>query len=254
MISCLSISRRKKKNNLHVVIDEIKSALHDLALPEKAAFFPRFFKAGKGEYAEGDAFIGVTVPDQRKIVKEYWQRISLPEIEELLSSKIHEHRHCALLILVNKFEKAKTEKDKNDIVRFYLKHKKFVNNWDLVDNSAYKILGRHAFETENENLLRSLAAEENIWSKRMAIVATMFYVKKGKFELLKELALYNMHHPHDLMHKANGWLLREMGNKNEAELFSFLKTNYHTMPRTTLRYAIEKMDEELRQDFLKGRI
>ena len=236
------------------MVNEIKSALQDLALPEKAVFFPRFFKAGKGEYAEGDEFIGVTVPDQRKIAKEYWQRISLPEITELLSSKIHEHRHCALLMLVNKFEKAKTETEKSEIVSFYLKHKKFINNWDLVDNSAYKILGRRAFETENENLLRTLAAEENMWSKRMAIVATMFHVKRGEFSLLKELALYNLHHPHDLMHKANGWLLREMGDKNIGELIQFLETHYQKMPRTTLRYAIEKFDEDLRQDFLKGRI
>ena len=236
------------------MVNEIKSALQDLALPEKAVFFPRFFKAGKGEYAEGDEFIGVTVPDQRKIAKEYWQRISLPEIAELLSSKIHEHRHCALLMLVNNFEKEKSETEKSEIVSFYLKHKKFINNWDLVDNSAYKILGRHAFETENENLLRTLAAEENMWSKRMAIVATMFHVKRGEFLLLKELALYNLHHPHDLMHKANGWLLREMGDKNIGELIQFLETHYQKMPRTTLRYAIEKFDEDLRQDFLKGRI
>ena len=236
------------------MVNEIKSALQDLALPEKAVFFPRFFKAGKGEYAEGDEFIGVTVPDQRKIAKEYWQRISLPEIAELLSSKIHEHRHCALLMLVNKFEKEKSETEKSEIVSFYLKHKKFINNWDLVDNSAYKILGRHAFETENENLLRTLAAEENMWSKRMAIVATMFHVKRGEFSLLKELALYNLHHPHDLMHKANGWLLREIGNKDEEVLLDFLKIYYQNMPRTTLRYAIEKLDEDLRQDFLKGRI
>ena len=236
------------------MVNEIKSALQDLALPEKAVFFPRFFKAGKGEYAEGDEFIGVTVPDQRKIAKEYWQRISLPEIAELLSSKIHEHRHCALLMLVNKFEKEKSETEKSEIVSFYLKYKKFINNWDLVDNSAYKILGRHAYETKNDNLLRTLAAEENMWSKRMAIVATMFHVKRGEFSLLKELALYNLHHPHDLMHKANGWLLREMGDKNIGELIQFLETHYQKMPRTTLRYAIEKFDEDLRQDFLKGRI
>ena len=236
------------------MVNEIKSALQDLALPEKAVFFPRFFKAGKGEYAEGDEFIGVTVPDQRKIAKEYWQRISLPEIAELLSSKIHEHRHCALLMLVNKFEKEKSETEKSEIVSFYLKHKKFINNWDLVDNSAYKILGRHAYETKNDNLLRTLSQEENMWSKRMAIVATMFHVKRGEFLLLKELALYNLHHPHDLMHKANGLLLREMGDKNIGELIQFLETHYQKMPRTTLRYAIEKFDEDLRQDFLKGRI
>ena len=124
----------------------------------------------------------------------------------------------------------------------------------MVDNSAYKILGRHAFETENDELLRNLSHEENMWSKRMAIVATMFYVKRGQFELLKELALNNLHHPHDLMHKANGWLLREMGNKNQEELLDFLKRYYKQMPRTTLRYAIENLDEELRQNFLKARI
>ena len=236
------------------MVNEIKSALQDLALPEKAVFFPRFFKAGKGEYAEGDKFLGVIVPDQRKVVKEYWDRISLEEIAELLSSTVHEHRHCALLMLVNKFEKAKTEKEKKEIVNFYLKHKKFINNWDLVDNSAYKILGRHAYETKNDNLLRTLSQEENMWSKRMAIVATMFHVKRGEFLLLKELALYNLHHPHDLMHKANGWLLRAMGDKNIGELIQFLETHYQKMPRTTLRYAIEKFDEDLRQDFLKGRI
>lgn len=239
---------------MHVLVDEIKAALQDLSFPEKAAFFPRFFKAGKGEYAEGDEFIGVTVPDQRKVAKEFWSKITLAEIGELLSSKIHEHRHCALLMLVTQFEKAKTNQEKNGIIRFYLKNKKHVNNWDLVDNSAYKILGRYAFETENDELLRNLSHEENMWSKRMAIVATMFYVKRGQFELLKELVLNNLHHPHDLMHKANGWLLREMGNKSEEELLGFLKLHYKQMPRTTLRYAIEKLDEELRQNFLKARI
>ena len=143
-----------------------------------------------------------------------------------------------------------------ELFDFYLRlvYEGRVNNWDLVDNSAYKILGRHAFETENDELLRNLSHEENMWSKRMAIVATMFYVKRGQFELLKELVLNNLNHPHDLMHKANGWLLREMGKKDEEKLLNFLKTHYQNMPRTSLRYAIEKLDEDLRQDFLKGRI
>jgi len=234
--------------------DEIKNALRVLALPEKAEFFPRFFKAGKGQYAEGDQFIGVTVPDQRKIVKEYWSRISLEEIAELLSSKIHEHRHSALLMLVSKYEKTKSEEAKEEIVGFYLKNKQFINNWDLVDNSCYKILGRHAYETDNPELLLKLAEEENLWSKRIAIVSTMYYVKRGEFDLLKKIVLKNLQHPHDLMHKANGWLLREMGNKGETEFMAFLKLHYHEMPRTTLRYAIEKLSPDLRQDFLKGRI
>lgn len=225
-----------------------------LSQTDKAAFYPRFFKAGKGQYAEGDHFIGVTVPDQRKIVKEFWPTTSLDDIADLLSSEIHELRHTALLILVAKYENSREIRDKQIIVKFYLKHKKYINNWDLVDNSSYKILGRHAFETQNPELLWTLADEENLWSKRIAIVSTMFYVKRGDFDLLKKIILKNLHHSHDLMHKANGWLLREMGKKNENELLEFLKVHYSEMPRTTLRYAIEKLDPDLRQDFLKGRV
>lgn len=234
------------------VADEIKLALADLAIPEKAAFFPRFFKSGKGEYAEGDQFIGVTVPDQRKIVKEYWKKIPLEELSELLRSEIHEHRHSALLILVTKFEKASESKE--EIIKFYLAHKAYINNWDLVDNSCYKILGRHCFDANDNNVLETLSNEENLWSKRMAIVSTMYHVKRGEFEVMKKLVLKNLNHPHDLMHKANGWLLREMGNISEEELQQFLKAHYRDMPRTTLRYAIEKLDEDTRQDFLKGKI
>lgn len=237
-----------------MMVDEIKAALHGLSDPEKAAFLPHFFKAGKGEYAEADIFIGVTVPDQRKIVKVFWNQISLSELQQLLASKIHEHRHTALLILVTKYEHSSDITDKEQIVNFYLNNKKHVNNWDLVDNSCYKILGRHAFETNNGDWLRQLAREETMWSNRIAVVATMYHVRRGKFDLMKELVLLNLHHSHDLMHKANGWLLREMGKKSEKELLGFLKAHYPKMPRTTLRYAIEKLDEELRQDFLKGRI
>lgn len=234
--------------------DEIQKALSFLAIQEKAEFYPRFFKAGPGEYAEGDQFIGVTVPDQRKIAKKFWNKVSLEELAELISSKIHEYRHTALLILVSKFEKAKNPQEQKEIVDFYLNHRQHINNWDLVDNSVYKILGRYCFENQDDSILRELSEENHLWSKRMAVVGTMFHTKKGSFELVKELALKNLHHPHDLMHKANGWLLREMGNKSEKHLLDFLKSHYQAMPRTTLRYAIEKLDENLRQDFLKGRI
>ena len=236
------------------MVTDIKDALKDLSIQEKAAFFPRFFKAGKGEYAEGDQFIGVTVPDQRKVAKEFWKDISLIELSELLSSKIHEHRHCALLMLVAKFEKAKDREYKEEIVTFYLNNKKHVNNWDLVDNSCYKILGSYCFENNDDTILRKLSDEDNLWSKRMAVISTLYHVKRGEFGLMKELVLKNLYHEHDLIHKANGWLLREMGEKNEAELYGFLKLHYKEMPRTCLRYAIEKLDEGVRQDFLKGRI
>lgn len=234
--------------------DAVKEALEMLALPDKAAFFPRFFKAGKGEYAEGDQFIGVTVPEQRKVAKEYFASISLEELSELLVSEIHEHRHCARLMLVFKFEKSKSSEEKSQIVEFYLSHKKYVNNWDLVDNSCYKILGRYCFEINDNSLLKALSEEDSLWSKRMAVVATMHHVKQGQFDLMKELVLKNLQHSHDLMHKANGWLLREMGGKNQEELIAFLNDHYREMPRTSLRYAIEKLNEDLRQDYLKGRV
>lgn len=236
------------------MVNEIKSALQDLSSSEKKEFLPQFFKAGKGEYAEGDQFIGVTVPNQRIVAKEFGPRISLIQLEELLSSPFHEHRHCALFILVSKFEKSKDATEKKEIVEFYLKNKKHVNNWDLVDTSCYKILGRYCFENQDDSILEELSKEENLWSKRIAVVSTMFHVKKGSFDLLNKLAIRNLNHEHDLMHKANGWLLREMGKKNEEELLNFLNLHYQKMPRTSLRYAIERLDEKLRQDYLKGRI
>ena len=236
------------------IVSEIKTALQELSIPGKAEIMQAFFKTGKGEYGEGDVFIGVTVPDQRSVAKEFYNKISLAELSQLLSSKIHEHRLTALLILVHQFEKTKDKIKQKEIIDFYLKHTKHINNWDLVDTSCYKILGRYCFENQDSKLLDKLSESENMWEKRMAIVATMHHIKKGKFELTKAFALKNLKHPHDLMHKANGWLLREMGNKNETELLDFLNMHYKEMPRTCLRYAIEKFDEELRQDYLKGRI
>ncbi len=233
---------------------EIKQALEILSIPEKAEFFPKFFKTGKGEYGEGDLFIGVTVPDQRSVAKEFYNKISLEELSELLSSKIHEHRLTALLILVYKFEKTKDKIQQKEIIDFYLNHTKHINNWDLVDTSCYKILGWYCFENQDSKILEKLSDSKNMWEMRMAIVGTMHHIKKGQFELTKTFALKNLKHPHDLMHKANGWLLREMGKMNETELLDFLNLHYKEMPRTCLRYAIEKLDEELRQDYLKGRI
>ena len=235
--------------------NQILEALQFLSSPEKKEFLPYFFKTGKGEYAEGDKFIGVVVPDSRKLVKEYWQKAELSDVQEILKSEFHEMRLVALLILVNKFEKSKDKTEQKKLVDFYLKNTKYINNWDLVDLSCYKLLGRYCFENQKDNILRKLSNSDNMWEKRIAIVATMHHIKKGKsFDLTQELVLNNLNHPHDLMHKANGWLLREIGNKDEEVLLDFLKIYYQNMPRTTLRYAIEKLDEDLRQDFLKGRI
>lgn len=232
----------------------VAKALADLVIPGKAEIMQTFFKTGKGEYGENDLFIGVTVPDQRSVAKEFYKTITLDELSELLSSKIHEHRLTALLMLVYKFEKTKDKIGQKEIIDFYLKHTKYINNWDLVDTSCYKILGRYCFENQNSKILESLSDSDDMWEKRMAIVGTMHHIKKGQFELTKTFALKNLKHPHDLMHKANGWLLREMGKMNETELLDFLNLHYKEMPRTCLRYAIEKLDEELRQNYLKGRI
>ncbi|MFC6266793.1 DNA alkylation repair protein [Frigoriflavimonas asaccharolytica] len=233
------------------MIEEIKEALQMLSIPEKASFYPRFFKTGKGEYGEGDEFIGVTVPDQRKIVKEYFEIITLSDLKKLLSSKIHEHRHCAILMLVAKFEKS-NDNEKADFVSFYLNNLIHINSWDLVDSSCYKILGRYFFHLNDDSILENLAKNDNLWQKRMAIVSTMYYIRKDKFDLTKDVVQLNLEHPHDLMHKANGWMLREMGKKNERELLEFLEKNYEKMPRTTLRYAIEKLDNEMRKEILRG--
>ena len=236
------------------IVEEIKESLAALSIPEKAAFFPKFFKTGKGEYGEGDLFLGVTVPDQRSVAKAYYSEISLTDLSKLLSSAYHEHRSTALFMLIAKFEKTKNDEVNTEIIEFYLNHLKYINNWDLVDSSCYKILGRYCFENQKEELLRKLSTSEEMWHKRIAVVGTMHYVKKGLFDLTKGFVTQNLNHPHDLMHKANGWLLREMGQKNEKELIAYLNQYYKQMPRTCLRYAIEKLDEDMRQDYLKGRI
>ena len=236
------------------IVKEIQEALMVLAIPEKAEFFPKFFKTGKGEYGEGDLFLGVTVPDQRSVAKAYYAQISLTNLNELLSSGYHEHRLTALLILVLKFEKTKDKKVKDGIVGFYLNHLQYINNWDLVDSSCYKILGRYCFEYQQEHVLRKLSGSQEMWHKRIAVVGTLHYIKKGFFDLTKEFVTQNLNHTHDLMHKANGWMVREMGQKNKQELILYLNKYYQQMPRTCLRYAIEKLDEPLRQDYLKGRI
>lgn len=231
------------------IVDE---ALRAVASEEKKEVYSRFFKAGKGEYAEGDLFIGVTVPLQRKIAKEFQKNITLKTIADLLNSEYHEHRHIAGIFLVEKFGKEKKRENRKEIVDFYLAHKERWNNWDLVDNTVYKILGRYALEENQPKILEQLSMEDNLWSKRMGVVGTMYFVKRGQFDLMEKLVLINIQHPHDLMHKANGWLLREMGQKNEKRLYEFLEKHYSKLPRTTLRYAIEKFSPWVRQDILKG--
>ncbi|WP_296703035.1 DNA alkylation repair protein [Algoriphagus sp.] len=236
-----------------LLVEQIKLALEDKAIPEKAAFFPRFFKSGPGEYGEGDKFLGVKVPDQRKIAKSVYQEISLNEIEILITDSFHEVRLTGVLTLVYMYEKLKTDEERKILVDFYLDHLHWVNNWDLVDTSCHHILG-HYYLNRDKSLFYELAAKDHLWTQRVAMVSTYYWIKRGKYEDALKLAKKFLDHPHDLMHKAVGWMLREIGNQDYEVEYEFLKKNYKQMPRTALRYAIEKFDEEVRQDFLKGRV
>ncbi|QLL59364.1 MULTISPECIES: DNA alkylation repair protein [Empedobacter] len=233
------------------MIEQLKSTLQDLADEGKAKIMMRFFKTGKGEYGEGDIFFGISVPNQRLIAKEFYQQVSLNDIKNLLSSDIHEYRLTALLMLVLKYEKSKDELVRKEIIDFYLAQTSQINNWDLVDTSCYKILGHYCFHQKREELLFELADSEDLWEKRIAIVSTMYFIKQKSFSIVPEIVLKNLNHSHDLMHKANGWMLREMGKMNEEKLIEFLDEYTLQMPRTTLRYALEKIDPILKDYYMK---
>lgn len=222
--------------------------------PEKAKFLQRYFKTGKGQYAEGDIFIGLKVPEMRKLAKKYYKEMSLKEIQEFLNSKIHEHRQTALFMLCLKYKKAKKDNlQKRQIYEFYLKNAKNVNNWDLVDCSAPTIVGDFSLR-DGTHTIRFLAKSSNLWEKRIAILATFPFIKKRDFGESLFIADTLMNDEYDLIHKAVGWMLREIGKKNTGVLELFLSTRYKKMPRTMLRYSIEKFPEEKRKKYLKGLI
>lgn len=233
--------------------DVITKALNSLKDPNKGTFLQRFFKTGPGEYAEGDKFIGITVPQQRQVAKAFWKETELDDIAALLKSPVHEYRLTALFILVLKFEKTKSEEVKKEIFRFYIHHLDYVNNWDLVDSSAGKIAGAYLFERDRK-LLYKLAKEDHLWKQRVAVIATQYFIRHNDFKDTLALAEVLLSHPHDLIHKAVGWMLREIGNKDEKILTEFLERHYKKMPRTMLRYAIEKFNPEKRLAFLKNEI
>ena len=231
---------------------QIKRALKEYINPEKAAFFPRFFKAGKGEYAEGDKFLGVTVPNQRKIAKQF-RDVPIDVVEKLLDDAYHECRLTALLILVEKFQRAKTQEDRKIVFDLYVKKMDQVNNWDLVDSSAHKIVGPYLEESGDDKLLDRLAESGHLWRQRIAIIATLHFIKQNEFDHTIRIGEMLLDHPHDLIHKAVGWMIREMGNRDKNALTCFLQSNeYETMPRTMLRYAIEKLPEKERKAYLSG--
>ncbi len=229
---------------------DVIRALKALADSKKAAFFPRFFKAGKGEYAEGDRFLGVTVPLIRRVAKEH-KALSRSGIVELLESPLHEVRLAGLEILVMQFEHA-DRAEQHRIVDLYLSRLDRVNNWDLVDGSAPYILGEWLIGTDARTL-DELAASTHLWTQRVAIVSTWAFIRRGDLKPTFRIARALLGHPHDLIHKAVGWMLREAGKKDTAALRKFLDEHAATMPRTALRYAIERFDAALRRKYLDAK-
>lgn len=230
--------------------DVIKD-LNKLRNAERAKVFRRYFKTGKGDYGEGDKFIGVTVPQVRAVAKKY-KELSFKENQILIKSPIHEHRLCALLILVDKFKGKRVEmKVKKSIYEFYLKNKKYINNWDLVDLSAQYIVGGYLMETKDRTILYKLARSKSLWDRRIAIMSTFELIRYRKFDETLKISEMLLEDKYDLIHKAVGWMLRELGNRDQVAEEKFLQKYYERIPRTTLRYAIEKFGSNKRKYYLK---
>lgn len=223
---------------------EIIKELEIYSDKEKAKSSARFFKTGKGEYGEGDVFIGVKVPDQRIVAKKYFKTISVREIFELLSSEIHEHRLTALFLLNYKFPKLSAE-DQKESIDLYLKNTKYINNWDLVDSSAHYILGSYMIKYPGERkILYKLAESKNLWEKRIAMLTTFAFIRENDYEDALKIAEILLKDLHDLIHKAVGWMLREIGNRDLQAEEEFLAKHCKEMPRVMLRYAIEKFGDD----------
>lgn len=234
-------------------LDEFYKDLNKIRNPEKAKLLQRFFKTGKGEYAEGDIFLGIMVPKQREVAKKF-PDLSLNDLQELLSSKVHEYRLTALFILIKKYQKSDNKKE---IVDFYLKNTKNINNWDLVDLSAPRILGdfllknsKHSMHAPDRKILYKLAHSSHLWEKRIAIIATSIFIWHHDFKDALKISEILLKDKHDLIHKAVGWMLREIGKRNQPIEEKFLMKHYKTMPRTMLRYSIEKFPKKKREFYL----
>ena len=226
----------------------ITQELQSLSNAEKREIFPKFFKAGKGQYGEGDRFLGVTVPNIRTIAKRH-KEISLEEIRELLESEWHEVRLCALIIMVEASKK-KDETLRQKLFDLYLSQTNHINNWDLVDLSCHHIVGEYLLD-KSRDILYQLAQNRLLWDNRIAIVSTYAFIRKGQLEDTYALSELMMHHPHDLMHKAIGWMLREAGKRDSDRLYDYIMSHRADMPRTMLRYAIEKFSPIERSILMK---
>lgn len=230
--------------------DNLIAELKTFAKPEKAAHMAVFFKTGRGQYAEGDVFWGLTAPEIKEIVKKYYQKITFLQIQRLLDAQIHEQRSAGLQCLVSKFAKA-DKPTRDEIVKFYLQNTKAINNWDLVDTTAPHILGAWGYENNNTERNWQLAHSGILWEERIAVVSTLYFIRRNIFEPTIELAEYFLDHKHDLMHKAVGWMLREVGKRNEKVLTDFLDKYAKQMPRTMLRYSLERLNPEQRRFYMQ---
>lgn len=227
---------------------QLKKELETLADAKRAAVLQRFFKTGKGQYGEGDLFVGIKVPVLRKLAKRHID-LPLDEVAKLLQSKIHEHRLTALLIWVLRYQKA-DQRERETIYQLYLKHRGFVNNWDLVDLSAPNIVGSFLLDNDRA-ILYKLAQSQSLWDRRIAILATFEFIKHGQADDTFTIAEILLNDDHDLIHKAVGWMLREVGKRiGQATEESFLTKHHRQMPRTMLRYAIERFTPGLRKKYL----
>jgi len=232
-------------------LNELKKIIRANANKDHAKTMQWFFKTGRGEYGEGDKFVGIKVPVQRKIAKQF-RELDLDDLQTLFNSIIHEERLISLMILVAQYNKA-DEKLKEKIYRFYKKNRRKINNWDLVDLSAPKIMGFHLLNRDKQ-ILYKLAHSKNLWEKRISIISTYSFIKNHDFITTLEISDILLNDNHDLIHKAVGWMLREVGKLDMNTLEKFLKPRYNKMPRTMLRYSIEKFSEKKRKKYLKGEI
>ncbi len=229
------------------MLNNLKKELAGFGNPEKARILSGFFKTGKGQYGYGDVFLGVKVPETRSVAKKF-NELNLKDLKKLLSSKIHEERLCALLILVDIFKQSDS-KNKKIIVDFYLKNIRKVNNWDLVDLSADKILGNYLID-KDKSVLYKLVKSQNIWERRISVISTFAFIKNNKFDDTIKISEILLNDKHDLIQKAVGWMLREMGKRDEKVLIKFLDKHYRTMPRTMLRYVVERLDEKKKEGYM----
>lgn len=226
-----------------------KNKLNSVSSSKKAEILSKFFKTGKGSYGEGDIFIGITVPRNRAISKNFYL-LALPEIYEMLKDPVHEYRLAALFALIEKYKKGNTEIQKH-IVDLYLANTDKINNWDLVDLSCPQIIGDYVLKNNSCEIIYNLSNSIHLWEQRIAIVSTIRLIRNGKYDTTLKIAEKYLSHKHDLIQKATGWMLREVGKKDEKTLINFLEQYYTIMPRTMLRYAIERLSQEAKSYYMK---